>query len=438
MQITRHFGLAGHRLRTAAAPSPKAEQASGVSPGADGVEVSFEARATPPSQIQQNTLSASVAGGVVGGVVGAATTENLRLILAGPPGAGKGTQSRFLREKWGGAHISTGAMLREEVANDTELGRKAKPYMDRGELVPDDIILDMVRGRLEKEDSFILDGFPRSVPQAQALDEMLVDLDKPLTSVVLLEVSDETILNRLLKRGRADDNEETIRNRIEVYRQQTEPMVEHFRHQGLVESVNVEGSIETNQELVTDRVGARLNRIIPNLDLDIPPAVLSRLKASPGPTVRELVDNLDSHVADGKAPYAATWSDEQKAKITADSKTYFEDALNIRPSLTLPEFTSAAKSYVESETLAIESSPLQAKWGGRAALFSAGLAGLGLLTGNSLVSLAGGAAFAGSLALAANGLWGIDQHKENVKQMGGTRDLIEGWQVALTPPEEQG
>ena len=433
MQITRHSGLAARPLWTAAPPTQAEEAGKNDPKSEDTFQLSERATSTSPSEMLKNGLSATVAGSAVGGSLGAVATQQLRLILAGPPGAGKGTQSSFLRENWGGAHISTGAMLREEVANDTELGRKAKPYMDRGELVPDDIILDMVRGRLEKEDSFILDGFPRSVPQAEALDEMLVELKKPLTSVVLLEVSDETILKRLLKRGRADDNEETIRHRIEVYRQQTEPMVEHFRRQGLLESINVEGSIATNQELVADRVDARLRRAVPELSLDLPSSVLSQVEAADGTTVRELVDGLDRHVAAGKAPYAASWSNEQRAGLTEKSKAYFQRALEVRSSLTLPELTSAAKSYVETETRAIESSALQAKWSGRAAIVSAGLTGLAFFTGNSTLGLVGGAALVGSLAATGIGLLGVERHKDNVKQMGGTRDLIEGWKVTLSP-----
>ena len=387
--------------------------------------------ASAPLQATSAATSAAASAPIIGGAIGAAAADHMRLVMVGPPGAGKGTQSRFLLEERKGAHLSTGAMLRQEVENDTEIGRKAKPYMDRGELVPDDIIIDMVRGRIEKEDSFILDGFPRSVPQAEALDEMLEDMKKPLTSVTLLEVSEETILKRLLKRGRADDNEETIRNRIQVYRQQTEPMIKYFRPQGLVETVNVEGSIENNRELVAERVAARMKGETPGLSVPVPPSIIAGVKPTEGPSVQGLIQSMDAHVAEGKAPYAPSWTDAQKQDLTARSKEYFSQALRSRPGLTLPELTEACRLHTEKETLGIISAEQNVQYMGRAAALSAVATGIGLLTGNTTLSAVGGVALAGSVLFSAYNLLAGAEHKENVKAMSGTRDLVEGWTESL-------
>lgn len=171
----------------------------------------------------------------------------LRIVLLGAPGTGKGTQSEKLVEAYGVPQISTGDLLRTAVAEQTELGLQAKAAMDAGELVSDDIVVGMIKERLNEADTeqgFILDGFPRSRTQAEVLDQFLIQLDRPLQRVVHLQVDDEEIVNRLMARGRADDTEETIRNRLHVFQRQTQPLVEHYRRQGLLATVAGVGGID--------------------------------------------------------------------------------------------------------------------------------------------------------------------------------------------------
>jgi len=185
-----------------------------------------------------------------------------RLLLLGPPGAGKGTQASLLIENLQIPQISTGDMLRAAVQAGSEVGRAAKECMDRGELVSDEIVIGVARERLAQEDArrgFILDGFPRTVAQAEALDKMLGELGQPLERCVAMAVDEESLVQRLLKRaeieGRADDNEETIRNRMRVYREQTEPLLAHYRGQGILSEVDGLGSVEE----VAERIGKALD-----------------------------------------------------------------------------------------------------------------------------------------------------------------------------------
>lgn len=182
-----------------------------------------------------------------------------RLIFLGPPGAGKGTQAKRLADSYEIPHISTGDLLRAAVVQQNELGIKAKGYMDRGELVPDSLILDMVRDRLTKLDAtaagWILDGFPRNVAQAEFLDKLLSEINQESDIVLNLEVPDEELVIRLLGRGRADDTEDTIRRRLEVYREQTAPVIGYYRHSDRLVSVNGNLSIE--------EVTAQLQRVVP-------------------------------------------------------------------------------------------------------------------------------------------------------------------------------
>lgn len=155
-----------------------------------------------------------------------------RLVLVGPPGAGKGTQAEALSDKLGIPHISTGELFRAHIDDGTELGRQVEHYLDGGHLVPDEITLQMVGERLaepDTDDGFLLDGFPRNVGQADALSTVLADSDKKLDAVVQLQVDDDVVVARLLARGRADDNEDVIRNRQKVYRAETAPLLDYYR-----------------------------------------------------------------------------------------------------------------------------------------------------------------------------------------------------------------
>ncbi len=171
-----------------------------------------------------------------------------RLLIVGPPGAGKGTQAAMIARALGIPHVSTGEMLRAQVGRGTELGKRAKVIMDAGELVPDEIVIAMVKERLAETDAgcgFLLDGFPRTAAQAEALDREVAD--RPLEMVLSLEVGAEEVVRRLLKRaeieGRSDDTEETVRNRMAVYRTQTEPLIAYYRSKGTLRPLDGMGTI---------------------------------------------------------------------------------------------------------------------------------------------------------------------------------------------------
>ena len=200
------------------------------------------------------------------------------IILLGAPGSGKGTQAKKMTTSFGIPQISTGDMLREAVKNGTEMGRKAKVYMDQGGLVPDEVVIGIVRDRLREKDcdkGFILDGFPRTIPQAQALDRAIKELGKEITSVLSLEVDEEEIMERLSGRRtcagcgamyhvrfnppkaegrcdkcagtllqRDDDKEETIRTRLVNYKKSTEPLIDYYRKTGKVHAVKASGEID--------------------------------------------------------------------------------------------------------------------------------------------------------------------------------------------------
>ena len=184
-----------------------------------------------------------------------------RLLFLGPPGAGKGTQAERLVERLGIPQISTGDMLRAAVAAGTEVGKQAKAVMERGDLVSDEIVIAVAKERLAEPDAqkgFILDGFPRTKAQAEALDALLAELGTPLDCCLALVADEEELVARLLKRaeieGRSDDNEEAIRNRMVVYREQTAPLIEHYRGSGLLREVDGLGSM--------DEVSARIQEAL--------------------------------------------------------------------------------------------------------------------------------------------------------------------------------
>ncbi|WP_216920748.1 adenylate kinase [Synechococcus sp. CCAP 1479/9] len=178
-----------------------------------------------------------------------------RLLFLGPPGAGKGTQAELLAERHQLLHLSTGDLLRAEVKAGTALGQEAEAVMARGELVSDALVLAIVRSRLEGHTGgWLLDGFPRNLAQAEALDDLLAELDQSIERVLLLELEDGVLIQRLLSRGRADDNEAVIRNRLVVYQEQTAPLIDHYRQLGLLCSVEASGTVE----VIAERIVASL------------------------------------------------------------------------------------------------------------------------------------------------------------------------------------
>ena len=171
----------------------------------------------------------------------------MRIVFVGPPGAGKGTQAQRLVEAYRIAHLSTGDMLRAARDAQTDVGRKADQYMSSGQLVPDDIILAIIAERLQEPDcqaGYLLDGFPRTIAQAEALDAMLTEQNTPLNVVLELQVPEEELFRRLAGRGRADDTTEVIRQRLVAYRQQTEPLLQYYDKAGLLERADGIGSVD--------------------------------------------------------------------------------------------------------------------------------------------------------------------------------------------------
>jgi adenylate kinase len=213
-----------------------------------------------------------------------------RVAFLGPPGAGKGTQARDLAQEWGVLHLATGDLLREAVAAGSPLGREAKSYMDQGALVPDDVIIRMMAERLSAADAgrgFILDGFPRTIAQAEALARLLKDLGQTLDAVVYFDVSEPELLRRLTGRRvcracghsyhltsnpprragvcdacggelyqRDDDAEATVRNRLDVYRRQTAPLLDYYRQRNLLAPVSGEGPLATIRDAIRAAAGA--------------------------------------------------------------------------------------------------------------------------------------------------------------------------------------
>lgn len=182
----------------------------------------------------------------------------MRLVLVGPPGAGKGTQAVRLAERLDVPHISSGDLFRANLRERTELGLAAQRYMDAGELVPDEVTVGMLRERLAQDDAakgFILDGFPRTAPQADALDELLRAAGNQLDAVVSLEVPGEVLVQRLLARGRDDDSEDVIRRRQEVYREETSPLLKHYAEQ--LVTVDAVGEVTDITDRIVDALGPR-------------------------------------------------------------------------------------------------------------------------------------------------------------------------------------
>lgn len=182
----------------------------------------------------------------------------MNIILLGPPGSGKGTQGHLLSQRYGIPEISTGGILRAAVQEGTGLGEIARSYMSRGALVPDDIMIGIVKERLSHADTsigFILDGFPRTVGQAEALGRMLAEMDKAIEYVISIDVPEAELLKRLAGRrdteGRQDDAEDAVRHRLEVYRKDTEPLIAYYRQLHLLHGVSGVGTVEEIAQRIT-------------------------------------------------------------------------------------------------------------------------------------------------------------------------------------------
>ncbi|MCI5825736.1 MAG: adenylate kinase [Arcanobacterium sp.] len=189
-----------------------------------------------------------------------------RLVIVGPPGAGKGTQATTIAQAMGIPEISTGAIFRANIAGGTELGKRAQGYIDGGNLVPDEVTDAMVRARLGEPDAaagFLLDGYPRNAHQVEELDRILADLGTQLDAVIELVIPDDAIVGRLLHRaeveGRADDTEPVIRHRIEVYHQQTQPVVSAYERRGIVLAIDGVGTIPEVHDRIVAALSARLS-----------------------------------------------------------------------------------------------------------------------------------------------------------------------------------
>ena len=214
----------------------------------------------------------------------------MKIIMLGAPGAGKGTQAKMLAEKYGIPHISTGDIFRANIKNGTELGAKAKEYMDKGLLVPDELVVDLIMDRFKADDcknGYILDGFPRTIPQAEALDAALAANGEKIDYAVNVEVPDENIVNRMSGRRacldcgatyhvvslppktegkcdhcgsdlvlRDDDKPETVQKRLSVYHEQTQPLIDYYKNQGILKSVDGTQPMEAVFTAITDILGA--------------------------------------------------------------------------------------------------------------------------------------------------------------------------------------
>lgn len=215
-------------------------------------------------------------------------SSGLQLLIMGPPGAGKGTQAKLLVDRFGLAHLSTGDILRGEVREGSDLGAKAKGFMDAGELVPDSLMNEMIGAHIQRSLStgFLLDGYPRTIPQARAIDEYLADHEISLDGVLNVKVDDDLLVDRIVNRAscacgevynlksrppkvagvcdacgkalavRADDDVATLENRLRAYRDKTEPVVDHYRARGMLREVSGEGAIDAVHSALVEEIGS--------------------------------------------------------------------------------------------------------------------------------------------------------------------------------------
>lgn len=189
----------------------------------------------------------------------------INIVLFGKPGAGKGTQAEFLKDKYNLVHLSTGDIFRFNIKNDTELGRLAKTFMDKGDLVPDEVTIKMLQSEVDKNPQaagFLFDGFPRTIAQAEALDAFLASKEEEITATVALEANDEILVQRLLERGKTsgrpdDQDEEKIRNRYQEYNEKTAPLMDYYKAQSKFYAVDGIGSIQE----VTERLSVVLDEL---------------------------------------------------------------------------------------------------------------------------------------------------------------------------------
>jgi adenylate kinase len=189
----------------------------------------------------------------------------MRIVLVGPPASGKGTQAARIVDRFGGINIATGDILRSNAEQGTELGRTARRYMDRGDLVPDEVMIDMVLERVGEEgcaDGFVLDGFPRTVPQAEALERRLDELGCPLDAVVSFEVDEDELRDRLAARAREqdrveDEDEDAIRRRLDLFDRETEPLLDYYDGRGLLVRVDAEGAVDEVTERIVEALDGR-------------------------------------------------------------------------------------------------------------------------------------------------------------------------------------
>ncbi len=208
----------------------------------------------------------------------------MNILLLGPQGSGKGTQAKRIAADYAVAHIATGDMLRAAIGAQTELGKRVQPILEVGGLVPDALMIELIRERLDSEDAaqgFILDGFPRTMPQASALDDMLREIRRELSVVFALQLSDDECFARLSKRaqveGRADDTPEAIRTRLELYHRETEPLVEHYRTQGNLVGIHGGRSVDSvfaEIQEALEQIGRRLSCDGARSSLGVPTARL--------------------------------------------------------------------------------------------------------------------------------------------------------------------
>jgi adenylate kinase len=175
----------------------------------------------------------------------------MNVLLLGPQGSGKGTQAKRIQAEYGIPHIATGEILRDAIAAESELGRRVKPIVESGKLVPDDLMIELIRERLgedDAQDGFILDGFPRTLPQAQALDGMLADIGRDLSIVFGFQLDDQIGIDRMLRRAeiehRKDDTPEAIAQRLRLYHEQTEPLIGHYRAQGNLIGIHADRTVD--------------------------------------------------------------------------------------------------------------------------------------------------------------------------------------------------